>query len=145
MNLTKTEAFKKFNLWLTAWNMHDLDGVMELMHEEIVFENWDGKIVKGREMLRKAWMPWFFRHDDFKFIQEDIFFDEQEQKMVFQWWLKWLPSENNSMRQDEIRKGVDILHFKEGRIFRKVTYSITPTRNNSTTLNFSAMEQPLNK
>lgn len=132
MSLTKTEAFKKFNLWLTAWNLHDLDGVMELMHDEIVFENWDGKIVKGKEMLRKAWMPWFFRHDDFKFIQEDIFFEVLEQKMVFQWWLNWLPSEINSRTQKEIRKGVDILHFKEDKIFRKITYSITPIRNDST-------------
>lgn len=134
MNLTKTEAFKKFNLWLTAWNMHDLDGVMEIMHEDIVFENWDGKIVKGKEMLRKAWMPWFFRHDDFKFIQEDIFFDEDEQKMVFQWWLNWLPSGNSFEKKNEIRRGVDILHFREGRIFRKITYSITPLRKDLTNL-----------
>ncbi|MBS1620201.1 MAG: nuclear transport factor 2 family protein [Bacteroidetes bacterium] len=141
MKLTKTEAFYKFNLWLTAWNMHNLDGVMALMHEDIVFENWDGRIVKGREMLRKAWMPWFFRHDDFKFITEELFFDEQEQKMVFQWWLKWLPSENNLNRQTEIRKGVDILHFKEGRIFRKITYSITPLRSESSFVKIPAAEQ----
>lgn len=140
MKLRKTEAFKKFNLWLTAWNIHDLDGVMELMHQDIVFENWDGRIVKGKEMLKKAWMPWFFRHDDFKFIQEDIFFDEQEQKMVFQWWLKWLPAGNNSEGQNEIRKGVDILHFKDGKIFRKVTYSITPLRAESINSNLPAKQ-----
>lgn len=140
MKLRKTEAFKKFNLWLTAWNIHDLDGVMELMHQDIVFENWDGRIVKGKEMLKKAWMPWFFRHDDFKFIQEDIFFDEQEQKMVFQWWLKWLPAGINSEGQNEIRKGVDILHFKDGKIFRKVTYSITPLRAESINSNLPAKQ-----
>lgn len=140
MKLRKTEAFKKFNLWLTAWNIHDLDGVMELMHQDIVFENWDGRIVKGKEMLKKAWMPWFFRHDDFKFIQEDIFFDEQEQKMVFQWWLKWLPAGNNTEGQNEIRKGVDILHFKDGKIFRKVTYSITPLRAESINSNLPAKQ-----
>lgn len=125
MNLTKTEVFKKFNQWLTAWNMHDLDGVMDFMHPDISFENSDGRIVNGKEMLRRSWMPWFMRHEDFKFFQEDIFFDEQSQKMTFQWRLEWFPVDYKLKGQNKTTRGMDILEFKEGKIFRKITYSKT--------------------
>jgi ketosteroid isomerase-like protein len=29
--------------WQDAWDCHDLDGVMELFHEDILFENWSKK------------------------------------------------------------------------------------------------------
>lgn len=141
MNFTRAEAFEKFNRWLTAWNMHDLDGVMDFVHTDIVFENWDGKIVKGKDMLRKLWMPWFIRHDDFKFIQEDIFFDEREQKMTFQWRLECFPIEKKIKSQNETMKGVDILEFKDGKTFRKITYSKNQVQIDSATINKNVAKQ----
>ena len=41
--------------WNNAWNAHDLDKIMDLFHEDIVFENWTGAIVQGKDALKKAW------------------------------------------------------------------------------------------
>jgi len=37
-----------------AWDNHNLDGVLELFHDEVLFENWTVAKVKGKEALRQA-------------------------------------------------------------------------------------------
>lgn len=125
MHLTRVEVENYFNNWLIAWNNHDLEGVLSLIHEDIVFENWNGDVVNGKSALQKAWLPWFFRHGNFKFITEDIFFDELEQKMAFLWRLEWPSLEKFFKKKHEIRRGVDILYFLDGKIVKKYTYSKT--------------------
>ena len=85
--LTRDEMAKTFAEWGVAWNEHDLDGVMDLFHDEIYFENWNGGSVRGKENLREAWAPWFANHGDFKFTTEETFIDEVDQKMLFRWQL----------------------------------------------------------
>jgi SnoaL-like domain len=125
MNLSREEILQHFYVWLTAWNEHDLDGVMEFMHNDIVFENWNGEIITGKTALQQSWMPWFLFHGNFKFINEDIFIDEQEQKMTFQWILEWPSFEKNFNGKPEIRRGVDVLHLLDGKISKKYSYSKT--------------------
>ena len=57
--LTRDEMSSAFAQWGVAWDEHDLDGVMDLFHDEIYFENWTGGWVRGKENLRQAWTPWF--------------------------------------------------------------------------------------
>ncbi len=111
--------------WNRAWEEHDLDGVMELFHEEILFENWTGGSVLGKGALRKAWEPWFKNHGGFQFMEEDTFIDEGEQKVLYQWTLDWPSVEKRYQGKREKRRGLDILHFQEGKIIRKTTYSQT--------------------
>jgi SnoaL-like domain len=125
MNLSKIEILRLFKVWLTAWDEHNLDGVMELLHEDIVFENWTGAAIIGKSVLRKSWAHWFSNHGNFRFIEEDIFFDEQEQKLLFRWRLEWPSLEKNFKGKPEIRRGVDVLHFLDGKIYKKYTYSKT--------------------
>ncbi|MEO9144892.1 MAG: nuclear transport factor 2 family protein [Ginsengibacter sp.] len=125
MNLSKSEVLKKFSTWLIAWNEHDLGGVMEFIHEEVVFENWNGVVVSGKSALQKAWLPWFIHHGNFKFIKEDVFFDEAEQKMTFLWRLEWPSLEKFFKGKNEIRCGADILYFSDEKIIKKYTYSKT--------------------
>ena len=125
MNLTKAEIIILFKEWLTEWNNHNLEAVMRLLHEDIIFENWTGTIIEGKDLLKKSWTPWFLNHWNFKFIEEDLFFDEIEQKMLFMWRLEW-PSQSRQYKgKQEIRQGVDVLYFQNGEIFRKYTYSKT--------------------
>lgn len=124
MNLSRVEILRQFNKWLIAWNEHNLDGVMEFMHEDIVFENWDGSTISGKPTLKKSWEPWF-RFHKFKFIQEDFFIDEPKQKMLFAWHLEWPSFEKNYTGKPEKRRGVDMLYLRDGKIFRKDTYSKT--------------------
>src|SRR3954463_7635069 len=125
MTLTKQEIHERIAKWLRAWDDHNLDGVMDLMHDDVVFENWDGKIIKTNTSLRRAWTPWFLQHGNFLFIAEDIFVDEQEQKALFRWRLEWPSLEINFKGKPEVRRGVDVLHFVDGKIREKLTYSKT--------------------
>jgi ketosteroid isomerase-like protein len=42
MLLSPSEIKSKLTKWNEAWKRHDLKGVMQLFHEEILFENWTG-------------------------------------------------------------------------------------------------------
>ncbi|MFA5329070.1 MAG: nuclear transport factor 2 family protein [Prolixibacteraceae bacterium] len=125
MNLSKSEIVLIFKDWIKAWNEHDLNKVMLLLHEDIVFENWTGAIVIGKNLLRKSWTPWFANHGNFKFIEEDIFFDEQDQKMLFMWRLEWPSLLAAQKGKHEVRRGVDVIYFNDGKIIQKHTYSKT--------------------
>lgn len=125
MNLSRVEMQRHFDHWLIAWNNHDIDGVLEFIHDEIVFENWDDRIISGKATLGKSWGLWFMHHGNFKFIPEDVFMDEANQKIVFAWQLEWPSLEKNYAGKHEKRRGVDVLYLKEGKIFRKNTYSKT--------------------
>jgi phenylacetic acid degradation protein len=111
--------------WNKAWNAHDLDKVFELFHDDIVFENWTGARVKGKDVLKKAWEPWFNNHGGFRFITEDIFVDEKEQKVLFQWVLEWPSGEKGYEGRLEKRRGVDIILLRDGKISQKLSYSKT--------------------
>jgi hypothetical protein len=125
MNISKNEILDLFTEWLKAWDNYNLEGVLELLHEDIVFENWTGATIIGKNALRKTWTPWFCNHANFKFIKEDVFIDEQEQKMLFRWKMEWPSIEKGLEGKHEVRKGVDVLHFKDAKIHKKYTYSKT--------------------
>jgi len=73
--LWKQEIRNALDKWNQAWDEHNLDGVMELFHEDILFDHWTGAKVKGKEALRRAWIPWFKNHGGFRFIEEDTFME----------------------------------------------------------------------
>ena len=125
MFLSKPEILKLIKQWLLAWDEYNLDAVMEIMHNDVIFENWTGEIINGKNKLRRSWLPWFKNHGDFKFTAEDIFIDEQEQKGVFQWKLEWPSLEEQFKGKKEIRHGVDVIHFFDGKMYRKSSYSKT--------------------
>jgi len=123
--LARAEIEKVLVQWQKAWNKHDLDGVMDLFHEEVLFENWTGGKVRGKEDLRQAWSTWFANHGGFQFSEEDTFIDETTQKVLFQWQLVWPSPQKGYEMGLERRRGVDILHFQDGKIIQKLTYSKT--------------------
>ena len=125
MVLSREDIKKALNRWNLAWDKHDLDGVMDLFHDEVIFDNWTGGQVKGKENLRKAWTPWFANHGGFRFIEEGTFIDEDEQKVLYRWQLDWPSFERGYEGRSEMRRGVDVLHFRDGKIIQKLTYSKT--------------------
>ncbi len=125
MMLTREEFKKVLMEWNLCWDNHDLEGVMKLVHEEVLFENWTGGKAIGKEALRKAWASWFANHGDFRFIEEETFIDEKEQKALFRWRLEWPSLEKGYEGVPEKRRGVDVLHFQDGKIIKKLTYSKT--------------------
>ena len=123
--LSRKEIKEALGRWNQAWDRHDLDGVMDLFHEGVYFENWTGGKVQGKEPLRQAWKPWFENHGGFRFTGEDLFIDEAEQKVLYQWRLDWPSDEKGYEGRKERRRGLDVIHFRDGRIIYKSSYSKT--------------------
>jgi ketosteroid isomerase-like protein len=98
---------------------------MELFHDDILFENWTGGKAQGKEALRQAWASWFANHGGFRFTEEETFIDVEQQKALYRWQLEWPSIEKGCEGKPEKRRGVDVLHFKDGKIIRKLTYSKT--------------------
>ena len=137
--LPRNEIKKLLEDWNQAWDRHDLEGVMGLFHEEIVFENWTGGTVQGKEALRQAWEPWFRNHGGFRFVGEDLFIDEAAQKVLYQWCLEWPSPEKGFEGKPEKRRGVDVIHFREGKIHRKFTYAKTTVEIGGKRVKFSPL------
>jgi len=125
MSLSRNEIKKVLKKWSLAWSNHDLEGVIAPFHDEIVFDNWTGGKVRGKEALRKAWTPWFANHGNFRFVEEETFIDEREQKVLYRWLLEWPSVEKGNEGKPEKRRGVDVIHFENGKIINKFTYSKT--------------------
>jgi ketosteroid isomerase-like protein len=123
--LSREEMMKALAEWNKAWDRHDLEGVMALFHDDVLFDNFTGGRVQGKEKLRKAWKPWFENHGNFLFTEEETFIDEKEQKVLFRWQFDWPSQEKGYEGRPETRRGVDVLHFKDGKIVKKLTYSKT--------------------
>ena len=123
--MAKDEIKIALDKWNQAWDAHDLEGVMALFHDDVLFENWTGGRAEGKEAVRKAWTPWFENHGGFRFTPEDTFIDEDEQKVLYRWQLDWPSFEKGFDGEPETRRGVDVIHFQDGKIIKKLTYSKT--------------------
>lgn len=141
MELSKEEISKAMAEWDLAWNNHDLNGVMELFHEDVFFEHWHGAIVRGKEALHQAWAPWFENHGGFRFTTEDLFVDEAEQKVLYRWQFDWPSLEKGYEGRAERRRGVDVIHFRDGRIIQKLTYSKTTVEIDGARVRLSAQDE----
>jgi ketosteroid isomerase-like protein len=125
MSLSRTEIVNTLTDWTGAWNAHDLDRIMQLFHDDVLFENWTGARVRGRDALAKAWLQWFATDSQFRFTDEDLFVDESSQKALYRWQLDWPSLEPGYEGRLETRRGVDVLTFRDGLIIEKLTYSKT--------------------
>ena len=125
MNLTKAEIMSALEEWGRAWDNHDLVGVLSLFHDDVLFDNWTGGKAEGKVALNAAWTPWFENHGGFLFTIQDIFVDEGGQKVLYQWQVDWPSSEKGYEGLPEKRYGVDVMHFKDGKIINKLTFSKT--------------------
>ena len=125
MKLSKEAVRQALEKNSIAWDNKDLEGVLELYHDEVYFENWTGGYAKGKDALKEAWTPWFTTGGDFRFTRDDLFFDEEDQKATVTWELQWSSTEKGYEGKPEKRRGLDIYHFLDGKVIKKLTYSKT--------------------
>jgi ketosteroid isomerase-like protein len=125
MKLSREEIAKALADWNQAWAAYDIEGVMSLFHDDVLFSNWTGGQARGKQALHEAWAPWFENHGGFRFTEKETFIDEESQKVLFRWILDWPSNEKGYEGKPEKREGVDIIHLKDGKIIQKLTYSKT--------------------
>jgi ketosteroid isomerase-like protein len=124
MKLSREDILRSFAVWNQAWANYDLEGVMALMHDDVRFVNWTGGQAVGKQALASAWKEWF-AGGGFRFIEEELFVDEQDQKILFRWVLEWPCAFKGHEGKLERRKGVDVIHLQDGKIINKLTFSQT--------------------
>ena len=74
--LSREEIEKLLNDWNQAWARHDIEGVMQLFHEDVIYtimEQYDEWIDKTKEALEKARRQEFVHPGLFRIIPEYIF------------------------------------------------------------------------
>lgn len=111
------EAVSRFN---EAFNRHDVDGVMEAMTDDCIFENTcpppDGERFEGAVSLRALWKRFFTSSPDARFTVEEVF--AAGNRCVVRWRYDWM---GESGVPGHIR-GVDLFRVKNGKVAEKLAY-----------------------
>ena len=102
-----------------AFNRNDLEGVLALMTEDAVYEEFTGAISRGKTAIRAAFEPQF--RGDFgkmRFETEDLFVDATTGKALIRWVCRL-----ETRRGPAGWRGLDILHVEHGLVKHKLTYA----------------------
>jgi ketosteroid isomerase-like protein len=102
-----------------CFNANDLEGVMALMAEDAVYEEFTGVINRGKAAIRAAFVPQF--RGDFgkmRFETEDLFVDATTGKALIRWVCRL-----ETKRGPAGWRGLDILHVEHGLVTQKLTYA----------------------
>lgn len=103
-----------------AFNRHDVDAVMTLMTDDVVFENTfpapDGQRYVGQTAVRAFWSHFFADNPSAHFEAEDSF--ATEDRCAVRWRYTWSDKHGH---QGHIR-GVDIFKVRDGKVAEKLAY-----------------------
>src|SRR5262245_34874593 len=98
-----------------AFNRHDVDAVMALMTEDVVFENTspapDGERYVGQSEVRAFWERFFAQSPNALFGAEDIF--AAGDRCAVRWRYDW---------GDGHIRGVDLFRVRDGKVAEKLSY-----------------------
>lgn len=102
-----------------AFNDNDLEGVLALMAEDAVYEEFTGTTSRGKAAIRAAFVPQF-RGDygRMRFEAEDLFVDAPAGKALIRWLCTL-----ETRRGPAGWRGLDILHVEDGLVTQKLTYA----------------------
>ena len=98
-----------------AFNRHDVDAVMGLMTEDVVFENTypppDGERHVGKATVRAFWTQFFTSTPSAHFDTEEMFMCGD--RAVVRWLFTWT---------DGHVRGVDVMRVRDGKVAEKLSY-----------------------
>jgi ketosteroid isomerase-like protein len=110
------EAVERFN---SAFNRHDVDGVMAAMTDDCVFENTnpppDGARYEGQAAVRAFWENFFRSSPSAVFEAEEMF--ASEDRCV----VRWVYRKVKDGKPWHLR-GVDVFRVREGKVAEKLAY-----------------------
>jgi ketosteroid isomerase-like protein len=105
-------TIERFN---AAFNRHDVDAVMALMTDDVVFENTspapDGERHEGQAAVRAFWEHFFATSPNARFEVEDIF--AAGDRCTVRWRYDW---DGGHIR------GVDLFRVRDGKVAEKLSY-----------------------
>ncbi len=111
------ETIERFN---EATNRHDVDGMMALMTDDVVFESTappGGERREGQSAVRATWEALFRSAPSVVFETEEAF--AAGDRCVVRWLYRWAvdsPGEPGHVR------GVDIFRVRDGKVAEKLSY-----------------------
>jgi len=99
-----------------AFNRHDVDGMMDLMTPDCVFENTDpppsGERFAGQSAVRQFWVDFFEAAPTARIDIEELFICGE--RAVQQWVYHW--------SADGFVRGVDVFRLRDEKIAEKLSY-----------------------
>ena len=103
-----------------AFNRHDVAGMMQLMSEDCVFENYapapGGAVYSGKEAIAQFWGDFFHASPHAHFEIEEAF--GLGRRCVVRWRYDW---EDPEGEKGHVR-GVDVFQVKDGLICEMLSY-----------------------
>jgi len=116
---TDTETLAVVHRFNDAFNRHDVDGIMEMMTADCVFENTrpapDGTRVEGAAEVRAVWERLFASSPQAHFECSDLF--AAGDRAVVLWTYRWVKDGGPG----HVR-GVDVFRVRDGKIAEKLSY-----------------------
>ncbi|MFT4037926.1 MAG: nuclear transport factor 2 family protein [Thermomicrobiales bacterium] len=98
-----------------AFNAHDVDRLMALMTDDVIFENTspapDGEHFTGQPAVRAFWLSFFAGSPQAHFDAEDVF--AAEDRALVRWRYSW--------GSGHVR-GVDVFAVRDGKVSQKLSY-----------------------
>jgi ketosteroid isomerase-like protein len=114
---TTLDIIERFN---EVFNKHDVDGIMALMTDDVVFENTsprpDGERCEGQQAVRGFWERLFSGSPHARFDAEDIFAGGD--RCTVRWDYHWVDAEG---KPGHVR-GVDVFRVRNGKVAEKLSY-----------------------
>ena len=115
---TTLATVHRFN---AAFNRHDVDEIMALMTEDVVFENTfpspDGERREGQAAVRAAWEELFRAGPQAVFETEEVF--AAGDRCVVRWLYRWAA---DAPGQPGHVRGVDLFRVRDGKVAEKLAY-----------------------
>lgn len=109
-------TIENFNL---AFNKHDVDGVMNLMTEDCLFENTnpmpDGTRIEGAIKVREFWQHFFIANPDAYFEAEEIIVADN--RCI----VRWIYHKTKEGKPWHLR-GIDVFKVTNGKVAEKLAY-----------------------
>jgi ketosteroid isomerase-like protein len=115
MDQTTAETLATIDRFNEAFNRHDVDAIMALMTDDVVFENTspspDGERHEGPAAVRAFWEGFFAGSPHARFEAEETF--AAGDRGVVRWRYSW---------GDGHVRGVDLFRVADGKVAEKLSY-----------------------
>ena len=117
--MNRDELIDLTRRFVDAFNREDLDAVMEFFADDAIYDEFNGRRNVGKDAIRAAFKPQFSgAFGAMRFLDEDLFADAESGKVMASWRCALaIKGEPTSWR------GLDLLHFADGKITAKLTYA----------------------